>query len=219
MCVRYVLHKGALYDWIERVEKKRGEKTKRSFHRMVEPGESFPGEDGSIIRLRDGVLSLESASWGLQPSWTHDPLFGRKNAYNARAETVFEKPSFRTAARHRRCLLPASGFYERQSGRWLEFRLKGGGAFAAPALYEEPNKSSDEATYTMITTEPNETVAKVHDRMPVILDPDNYDTWLDPATSVEELKSLLVPCPPDWFDIEDAGPIRPAKPKPPSLFD
>lgn len=219
MCVRYVLHKGDLYDWIERVERKRGEKTVRSFYKMVEPGEAFPGEDGSIIRLRDGVLSLESAGWGLQPAWTDDPKFGRRNAYNARAETVFEKPSFRAAARQRRCLLPATGFYERQSGRWLQFRLKEGGGFAAPGLFEEPNKSSDVATYTMITTEPNEAVAQVHDRMPVILDPDDYDAWLDPATSVEELRSLLIPCPPEWFMIEDAGPIRVAKPEPPNLFD
>lgn len=134
--------------------------------------------------------------WGLIPRWAKDPAIGSR-MINARAETVAEKPSFRTALRRRRCLLPADGFYEWQvrNGRKqpVRFTASKGGLFAFAALWESwrpksvtpPRQtgtaSPDEVihTCTIITTDANEFVRPVHHRMPVILHPDDYDLWLD----------------------------------------
>lgn len=225
MCVRYVLHKCALYDRIERIEKKEGQKAERAFFRMVEDHESFPGEDGSIICLPNGELSLETAAWGLQPSWATnrrtgapDPNYGKRNAYNARAETLLEKPTFRTAFRQRRCIIPASDFYERADGRWLRMTPKNGLVVGIAGLWEPPNDLSETVTYSMVTTTPNEAIAQMHDRMPVVLEERDYDWWLDPERPPESLCGLLVPCPPEWFDMEDAGPVSTKAEEPQGLL-
>jgi putative SOS response-associated peptidase YedK len=140
--------------------------------------------------------------WGLIPSWSKDPSIGAR-MINARAESVEEKPSFRAAFRRRRCLIPADGFYEwqkRASGKQpFYFQVDGGSPFAFAGLWEfwaGPDGSEIESC-TILTTDPNELTSKVHNRMPVILSPEDYDDWLMAGeadrTNISLLKHLLRP--------------------------
>ena len=152
----------------------------------------------------DGNRTLQMMHWGLIPSWADDPSIGSR-MINARAETVSEKPSYRSAFKRRRCLIPADGFYEwaKEPGgkQPYHLRLKSGDPFAFAGLWESWSMDSDEGgekirSATIITTEPNEVASEVHNRMPVILPPDLYDVWLDPENDDrEELLSMLAPYP------------------------
>jgi len=151
----------------------------------------------------DGERIVNALRWGLIPSWAKDDSIGNK-MINARAETLAEKPSFKNAFRSRRCIIPASGFYEWQkkgSGakQPFYFYLKDKDVFGFAALYEEwLDKESGELieTCTIITTEANEVLEPVHDRMPVILKAEDYDQWLDEKEkNTERLQNLLVPYP------------------------
>lgn len=170
-------------------------------------GDAFPGSEASILIPEKGEEVLVAARWGLVPAWAKDPDFGRKNAYNARAETVTEKPSFCAAFRHGRCVVPADAFYERQAGHWVRLAPLAGESFALAGLTERANDVLPPRTFTLVTTVPNEAVADVHDRMPVVLDPKDVAHWLDPNAAPRELHALLLPCPPEWLRVEDAGPI------------
>ncbi len=142
---------------------------------------------------------LRLLRWGLIPSWAKDPAMGAR-LINARAETVAEKPSFRTAFRHRRCLVVADGFYEWQRQERKKqpfyFRLQDRQPFAFAGLWEHweaPDGKVIESC-TILTTEANELLRPIHDRMPVILDRKDYDLWLDPAVqNAEPLQQLLRP--------------------------
>jgi putative SOS response-associated peptidase YedK len=124
--------------------------------------------------------------WGLVPSWAKDPSVAAK-MINARSETANTKPAFRDALKSRRCLIPADGFYE-----WMRtaktkqpycFEVGEGEVFAFAGIWDRwrnPNGDSVD-TCSILTTTPNAVTAAVHDRMPVILDPDCYDLWLDPG--------------------------------------
>lgn len=137
--------------------------------------------------------------WGLVPSWATDPSIARR-LINARSETVAEKPSFRAAFRRRRCLVPADGYYE-----WAAtggprkqpycIRQPGEGLFALAGLFEEwiGADGTELATCALLTTSPAESVAFIHDRMPVILDPGQWDRWLDPSTPPADLAATLGP--------------------------
>jgi putative SOS response-associated peptidase YedK len=129
---------------------------------------------------------LRLLRWGLVPFWAKDPGIGAR-MINARAETVADKPAFRAAFRRRRCLVLADGFYEWQRvGRGAKqpflIRLRDGGPFAFAGLWERWTGPEGEPleSCTLLTTQPNELVAPIHNRMPVILDPADYDAWLDP---------------------------------------
>ncbi|HVK05850.1 MAG TPA: SOS response-associated peptidase [Armatimonadaceae bacterium] len=143
-----------------------------------------------------GERLLELCRWGLVPFWAKDPSIGGK-MINARAETVAEKPSFKQALAKRRCLVPADGFYEwdRAGGtrQPIHFRLKGGGGplFAFAGLWEEWESpdGSPLRTCTLVTTTPNAIVAPYHDRMPVILRPEDEALWMD--TEVRQADALL----------------------------
>jgi putative SOS response-associated peptidase YedK len=141
--------------------------------------------------------------WGLIPPWATDPAIGSR-LINARAETVADKPAFRGAFRHRRCLVPADGFYE-----WAKvgparqpwhFRRADGAPFALAGLWERwrgPD-GADVETFTILTTEANDVVRPVHPRMPVILPADAYAAWLDiELTEGRHLAPYLVPAPAD----------------------
>lgn len=137
--------------------------------------------------------------WGLIPAWAKDTTIGAK-LINARAETVAEKPAFRSAFRHRRCLVVADGFYEwrRQDGKKqpFYFRMQNGQPFAFAGLWERWQNTDGEAiaSCTILTTEANELLQSIHDRMPVILNPKDYDLWLDPAVQKSgHLQQLLQP--------------------------
>jgi len=170
-------------------------------------GDKFPGSQAPIIVGGDDAKSLIQARWGLQPFWAKDPHFGRKNAYNARSETITEKPTFRTAFKKQRCIVPATSFYERAGGRWLKISAVDGGVLPIAGLFEVPNSMSETATYTLVTTVPNDLVADAHDRMPVILAPDQIDEWLSLSTPAADLLSQLIPCPAAWLVMADAGPV------------
>lgn len=139
--------------------------------------------------------------WGLIPTWAKDPGIGSQ-LINARAETVATKPAFRKAFRERRCLILADGFYEWQRrGRYKQpfhIRMRDGRPFAFAGLWEhwEGPEGSAIDSCTILTTPANELVGTLHDRMPVILAPQEYDLWLDPAIQEgERLQSLPRPYP------------------------
>ncbi|GAB4244988.1 MAG: SOS response-associated peptidase [Stanieria sp.] len=137
--------------------------------------------------------------WGLIPYWAKDRNIGNK-LINARAETVTQKPSFRSAFRHCRCLIMASGFYEwqQEENRKQPFYIqkKDRLPFGFAGLYStwQPQAGETISTCTIITTEANEIMEQIHKRMPVILETDDYDLWLDPTRQQPELlQSLLQP--------------------------
>jgi putative SOS response-associated peptidase YedK len=153
----------------------------------------------------DGKSRLDYYIWGLIPSWAKDPSIGSR-MINARAETLAEKPSFRNAFRRRRCLVLADGFYEwqqlagKKSKQPMYIHMKNRGVFAFGGLWEIWNApdGSTVLSATIITTEPNELVRPIHNRMPLILSEDHYDLWLSPdERKSEELQPALHPFPPD----------------------
>ncbi|QDU39428.1 Putative SOS response-associated peptidase YedK [Maioricimonas rarisocia] len=161
-----------------------------------------PSQPIAVVRFDENRTPREwdLLRWGLIPSWAKDSKIGYK-MINARGETVASKPSFRAAFKRRRCLIPADGFYEwekRDEGPKQPWYMTqpDGEPFAFAGLWEswsDPDGGVIESC-TIITTEANDEMARLHDRMPVILPPDDYDVWLDP--SIEEAKTLqplLVP--------------------------
>ena len=172
-----------------------------------------------VERHEDGALErrLGSYRWGLVPSWAKDPRIGAR-AFNARADTLVERPMFRTAVAKRRLIIPADGFYEWQrlggSGRkavrqpWC-FRRADGHLMGFAGLYElwRPRDASTGEpegdwlrTCTIITTDANKLMAPIHDRMPVVLGPEQYEQWLEPGP-IEPglLTELLAPAPEDFL--------------------
>jgi putative SOS response-associated peptidase YedK len=148
----------------------------------------------------DGQPELARLRWGLVPGWADDPSIGNR-LINARAETAAEKPAFRTAFRRRRCLVLADGFYEWQKldGRKQPyyFRMRQGEPFAFAGLWERWEKGGEPLeTCTLLTTDANEVVRPVHDRMPVILPRTAFGEWLDGSVqAVPELQAILRPYP------------------------
>ncbi|MCP6757510.1 MAG: SOS response-associated peptidase [Fischerella sp. CENA71] len=144
---------------------------------------------------------IQQLRWGLIPSWAKDQSMGAK-LINARAETVAEKPAFRRAFKYQRCLVVADGFYEwrKQEGKSQPyyFHLLNGKPFAFAGLWEEWQSPEQEQikSCTILTTQANELLQQVHNRMPVILPQENYDLWLDPQVHDGELlQPLLHPYP------------------------
>ncbi|MCB8923760.1 MAG: SOS response-associated peptidase [Ardenticatenaceae bacterium] len=140
--------------------------------------------------------------WGLVPSWSKDIKIGAR-MINARAETAAEKPSFRTSFKRRRCLIPASGFYEWQkvNGRKQPMYIypENGGIFAFAGLWEywQSADGSELQTCTILTTTPNDLMASIHNRMPVIVEPADFDMWLHPGPRSDDAHHLLRPYPAD----------------------
>ncbi|MCK6484322.1 MAG: SOS response-associated peptidase [Phycisphaerae bacterium] len=154
-----------------------------------------------IVRFDDG-RRVTPMRWGLVPAWADDPAIGNR-LINARGETLASKASFRTAFRKRRCLVPADGFYEwPKSPRGktpMRIALADGGVFAFAGLWERwTGPAGDELlTFTIVTTDANEKLKPIHDRMPVILEPASEERWLDPQIDPAKLKDLIRPAPPD----------------------
>jgi putative SOS response-associated peptidase YedK len=152
----------------------------------IEPSYNIaPGTYEPIVRQEGAVRRLEAFWWGLVPQWAKEKAFGARTV-NARAETIATRPAFRAAFRYRRCLVPADAYYE-----WKElpgkrkqpylFRMASGEPFAFGGLWESWNGPDGELrSFCLITTVPNELASRVHDRMPVIIAPEDYARWLDP---------------------------------------
>ncbi|MEQ1858427.1 MAG: SOS response-associated peptidase [Chthoniobacteraceae bacterium] len=139
--------------------------------------------------------------WGLIPSWAKDAKIA-SSLINARSETVAEKPAFRSAYKKRRCLVPADGFYEWQKSGTMKIPqhifMRSGEPFAFAGLWEiwrDPATPDAESvrSFTILTTTPNEVLAPIHDRMPVILPRASYKAWLSADTSADDRKALLAP--------------------------
>ena len=171
--------------------------------------------------------TLSLLRWGLLPRATAEP---KRPLINARSETASSTPSFREAFARRRCLIPASGFFEwagtgKKRQPWY-FRMASGRAFAFAGLWEPPFDPVEAPTATILTTEPNEITRSVHDRMPVILAPDDYARWLDPqAGGLGALRPLFLPFPaegmiayPVEFVVNDPRRDEPACISPSSLM-
>jgi putative SOS response-associated peptidase YedK len=164
-----------------------------------------PGQEVPVIARgdRNRVVPM---TWGFIAPFVRDPAAGRP-VVNARAETLLEKPSFRRAVQDRRCLVPASGFYEwkREGARRVPFylRLPKAPLFSFAGLYgtlRDP-AGGEHATFAVITTEPNRLVAGLHDRMPAILPREKEETWLRPGpVGPADLGSLLAPYPPEEME-------------------
>jgi putative SOS response-associated peptidase YedK len=160
-----------------------------------------PGQQIVAVIRQDNQNTLVNFRWGLIPSWAKDPSIGSR-MFNARAETVSEKPSFKTAFKKRRCLIIADGFYEWQKlGRVkkpLYFSLQSNEPFGFAGLYETWISPDNQQinTCTIITTEPNELIRPIHDRMPVILSKDKEAIWIEPGIKdADQLLSILTPYP------------------------
>lgn len=159
-----------------------------------------PTQDIMTVATVDGVRTATFRRWGLIPGWAKDPAIGNK-LINARAETVSEKPSFRTAFKRRRCLVPMTGFYEwKRDGATKQpyFITTRDPLFAVAGLWERWERPDETIeSCTLLTTEANATVGAIHDRMPVILPPETFDLWLDSSSKAEQLVEVLVPYPDD----------------------
>jgi putative SOS response-associated peptidase YedK len=151
-----------------------------------------PSTQVPIIYRRGGENILESMKWGLIPFWSKDPKIGNK-MFNARIETIREKPSFKKSFQNKRCLVPASNFYEwkDEDGKKIpySFTLPGEKYFAMAGIYEiwTAPDGSITPTFTILTTQPNDYVKPIHDRMPVILDKDEEAGWLSENSDSEGL--------------------------------
>ncbi len=158
-----------------------------------------PWQPVAAVRATDDGRELVLPKWGLIPSWSKDAKIGQKLA-NARSETAAEKPYFRSAFKQRRCLIPASGFYEwakQGTGRKQPFFIspRDGELFSFAGLWEcwhDPEGEVVESC-TILTTTATEVMQPIHERMPVILGPSAEEQWLDPRASADALRSLLVP--------------------------
>jgi len=158
-----------------------------------------------------GARALVPLRWGLVPSWAKDLSSGVK-AINARAETVADKPTFRAAFKARRCLIPASGYYEwKHEGKAKRphfIHPARGGLFAFAGLWDVWAKGAAPVeSCSIITTEANEATRHLHERMPVILDPSHFAAWLDPLTPALALHELLRPCTPERIATHPVAPL------------
>ena len=167
----------------------------------------------------DEKFTADFFIWGLIPMWAKDPNIGNR-LINARAETLAEKPAFRGSLKYKRCLILADGFYEWKSADGKKSKtpffihMKDRKPFAFAGLWDSWNspEGSQLKTCTIITTEPNELMSLLHNRMPVILHPRDYDKWLDPSPQTpDQLTPLLKPFPANMMD---AYPVTPLVNKP-----
>lgn len=169
-----------------------------------EPSYNIAPSQQILTVINDGVKNrLGHLKWGLVPPWAKDVKIGYK-MINARSETVHEKPSFREALKKKRCLIVADSFYEwkRNDERKVPMRIKmkNDELFAMAGLWETWKDQKGELvhTCTILTTEPNELMSNIHDRMPVILKAEEEATWLNSSIQdIAQLKHLLQPFPDD----------------------
>jgi len=166
-----------------------------------------------LVAVSRGRRVLDQVRWGLVPSWAKDLSIGSKQI-NARAESVTTKPAYKRAFVKRRAIVPADGFYEwekregsKQKQPWF-IRRRDGEPLAFAGLWEiwHDPKIGDDAprirTFTIITTEANDLLEPIHERMPVVLPESEWDRWLDPEfQDVDALRQLLVPAPSDQFEM------------------
>jgi putative SOS response-associated peptidase YedK len=167
-----------------------------------------PSQPVAIVRdTPTGAREMVLVRWGLIPGWVKDPR-AFKMLINARSETAAEKPSFRAAMRHRRCLIPVDGFYEWKGAPAAKrphlVRPRAGGPMALAGIFENwlGADGSEIETMAILTIAADAAMSTLHDRMPAIIAPEHFDAWLDcrPGTATE-IVDLLAPAPEDLLDI------------------
>ena len=207
MCGRFVRHSGVttLTELIGGLHPPNHADVRPSYN--IAPSQAILSARNS----EDGTREWASLSWGLLPFWAKEAKVNKP--INARAESVHTKPYFRAAFKHRRCLVPCDGWYEWQktpSGKQPHyFTLKQEQPFCFAGLWERwTPKNGDQPLETccIMTTDANAFAAKVHNRMPVIVHPKDYERWLDPATDKrDDLEDLLGPY--HWVEQMDGWPV------------
>jgi len=169
-----------------------------------------PTQPVAVVRSGAGGRELVELHWGLIPSWAKERAMGAR-MINARAETLAEKPAFRAAFRARRCLIVADGFYEWQKlgarkQPWF-IRMRDRAPFGFAGLWERWSGEGEPVeSCTIVTTTPNEVLEPLHDRMPAIVEPDDFAAWLDPGErDTERLAGLLRPYPAERMEAYRVG--------------
>jgi len=167
-----------------------------------------PTQPIPIVRLVEGRREFALVRWGLLPSWVRDPK-GFTLVFNARGESVIDKPAFRNAMKRRRCLIPADGFYEWQARGKAQkqpfyIRAKSGAPLAFAGLWETWTGPNGEEldTAAIVTTRANKTLAPIHERMPVIVPPEAFDLWLNSnEVDATTAAALIVPAPDGLLEV------------------
>lgn len=193
MCGRYSLGRNDRIDW--------GHFGVPAIPDLVGRWNIAPTQQVLAVREREGARETAWLKWGLIPFWAKDPSIGAK-LMNARSDTAAEKPSFRAAFKARRCLLPADGFYEwhpvpgaRKKQPW-RLQATDGSLLALGALWERwrPTEGDPVESCTILTTDVSPDLVHIHDRLPVLIQPQDYAAWLDPRTPLDQVQALC--CPP-----------------------
>ena len=181
---------------------------------MLEPRYNIaPGQFAPVVRIRDGASHLDLMKWGLVPAWSKSPKLDFPT-FNARAEGLDVKATFRGPLRTKRCLVPADGFYEWSgTGKKKQpyfISRPDHALFSFAGLYDvyrQPD-GTDLLSYTIITTTPNATIQPLHDRMAVILPPEDEEEWLDPTvTDPLQVMRLLKPAPAELLTLYPVAPL------------
>ena len=170
-----------------------------------------PGQEVPIITKDTEGNTIKLMKWGFVPSWSNEPKIGYK-MFNARVETIQEKPTFRNAFTGRRCIVPASFFYEwkEEEGKKIPYciKLQNDNYFAMAGLFSiwnDPKTNIPLNTFTILTSSPNDELQKVHDRMPVILQPEAETKWLEDGSNPYIFKEILIDTLKLKFDISKLG--------------
>jgi putative SOS response-associated peptidase YedK len=187
-----------------------------------------PGQPIAIVRAAGDARHFALVRWGFVPSWAKEILPG-KPLINARSETITEKPSFRNAIRRRRCLIPADGFYEwegdvpgKKKPYYIQKHDRGLMAFAGIWEHWMGPDGSELETAAIITTSTNALVATIHPRSPVVIEPNNFEPWLNCRDDcIRDIVPLMRPAPDDFFVMAPTvmprgGSAKPPPPKPDS---
>lgn len=209
MCVRYDSFREGWFIWT-----KRGEIELRPNHPAVLFAESiFPGKSAPIALWNsEDEFAVIPATWGLNRNITRKGKWVKERYYNARSETIHRLSVFKEAFLERRCLVPASAFFERDEGYkdWFRFYSMDGSPLLFAGIYDAPLEEGAQFTYAFATSEPNAVVAQLHDRAPVCLSVDEAKVWLDPAAGVDDLRAVLAPAPEilryEWAEPVQRGP-------------
>jgi putative SOS response-associated peptidase YedK len=205
MCGRYALHAPA-------------ESLAEDFDAILEVAALTPRYNAAplqwlpVVRQRpSGERVIHALRWGLLPAWAKDEGMAAR-LINARAETLSERPAFRAAFGRRRCVIPASGFYEwaRHLAGKQPFYLSppDGSLLALGGLWERWTRAADGQTidtFAIVTTAANPLVSELHDRMPLILSADEVGLWLDQSTPLARIQQMLIPCPDDRLTAQPVG--------------
>jgi putative SOS response-associated peptidase YedK len=167
-----------------------------------DPGPRFnvaPTDEALVVVQRDDRRAITAYRWGLIPHWAENAKVGSR-MFNARAETLPTSPAFRDALVRRRCLVPVDGFYEWKREGTVRQPFLIGRADGMPltlaglwAGWRDPTTDRVVRTFTIVTSRPNDQMADLHDRMPVVVPGDVWPLWLDPATDRSELQAILQP--------------------------